>query len=59
MVDSKRVYNQTQLRNLKRASIKYKQEQLKLAFKKGESEETISGLTQEINNLKQELKKLS
>jgi len=56
-MNAKRVYNETRLRNLKRAKLKYKESELQLAAKKGADEKTIMQIQKDISTLKSELNK--
>ena len=57
MTNPKRVYNQTRLRNLKRAKLKFKESELQLATKNGADEKTINQIMKDISMLKTELNK--
>lgn len=58
MTNAKKVYNQTRLRNLKRASLKYKESQLQLQIKEGVDEKTITQTMKDISQLKSEIENL-
>ena len=59
MKDSKTVYNETRLRNLKRASLKFKEKQLELQIKKGYDDKIINQTRKEIQLLQSEIKNLT
>jgi len=56
LTNAKKVYNQTRLRNLKRASLKYKEKQLEQQIREGIDEKTITQTRKDISNLKHEIK---
>ena len=58
MTNAKKVYNQTRLRNLKRASLKYKEKQLELQIREGVDEKTITQTRKDISQLKSEIENL-
>lgn len=58
MTNAKKVYNQTRLRNLKRASLKYHEAQLQLQIKEGVDEKTIAQTMKDISQLKSEIENL-
>ena len=57
MPNPKKVYNETRLRNLKRAKLKFKESELQLQQKQGADDKTIMQTMKEIQTIKSELNK--
>lgn len=58
MTNKKSVDNVNRLRNLKRASLKFKESQLQLQIKQGIDDKTVAQTMTDISNLKAEIQKL-
>ena len=58
LTNVKKVYNQTRLRNLKRAKLKMLESQLQYQNKQGADEHTIHQTMKDIHQVKSEIQKL-